>query len=841
MKRFLISLGFVAVVLGALAALPSTGIDQKLSALKDLRLFYSPFDLSNRIVQPVVARIFNRIIDLNSNACGLDIDDVITLDNRYTIHWICGGDQAPCTIYSNNKVFSQVVGGGSLQLKTFDPATVYTIKNRDNQSCGFKIAHKFQSPGSVERTASSGSSTAASSTLKAITFSAESDFEQEVIDHTALYDNLTIATTTILTNDAAATATLRTAIGNILSFTSDQSLSAAEEETISDDSDALAALGTGLEIVKVTVASSSESFIWIREDDGVKDTVVNVIFRVANYKTITGGGSTQFLILGSPHWDDDSYTLNFPLREIVRHQTARALVIGTTDKYLLNPTGTGADSSTADDTSALSGGASFCSGVTNSPGFLQSNDVGTYYTRNITGSGNTDAMYLIPYGGGCSPPTHIFSDTTSPGLFDNPRGFTFVGSSRRMMVADRAGEEFWCFDLESDGTYSSSTAVVRTDLTDATFEADSITASPDGTVLYVVDDPDLTANTTDNNLLKFTVDSSCNVSTTFTTVASGRGEIDNLFFDSYGNLIFSEDQYTDEGETDIYYINNAQGGDTTIAQLIDGDSRVLAESIAGHKLDDITVNAMTLTSSDRGLGSGSIILTDDTGDELYTLVLTRAGDGTITGLERTKLTDFSATTYTVEGLAMDDSNQKLIIFQEDSSDVGTFYELSNYNEMITDTNNFTDVSRVIGHQTIVEKIVEDLNAIHWQWHGYRESDWTITTCGASAVNPWTVSDGVNSSTKPTIFTYLEDLVSDYMTGFNGCSTDFVEIFPGAQVPLGAQTNKQGEFIQTLNPAIGVDANDIFMQSELPFDVRNSDLKTHGTDGANRWHDAHDAF
>ena len=47
-----------------------------------------------------------------------------------------------------------------------------------------------------------------------------------------------------------------------------------------------------------------------------------------------------------------------------------------------------------------------------------------------------------------------------------------------MMVADRAGEEFWCFDLESDGTYSSSTAVVRTDLTDALFEADPLPPLP---------------------------------------------------------------------------------------------------------------------------------------------------------------------------------------------------------------------------------------------------------------------------------------------------------------------------------------------------------------------------
>lgn len=840
MRGFLISLGIAAVVLAALVVIPSTGIDQKLSQLKDLRLFYSPFDLSNRIVQPVVARIFSRIIDLNNNACGLDIDDVITLDGRYTVHWICGGDQAPCTIYSNNKVFSQVVGGGSLQMKTFDPATVYTIKNRDNQSCGFRIAHKFQSPGSAAQTTAS-SSTTASSTLYAISYDEESDFEQAVIDHTALYDGLTIATTTILANDTAATATLRTAIADIISFTADQSLSAEEEESLADDGEALAALGKGLELVKVTVASSSESFLWIREDDSVKDTVVNVIFRVANYKTITGGGSSQFLFLGSPHWDDDSYTLNFPLRELVRNKNARGLIIGTTDKSKLNPTGTGADSSTSDDTSALSGGTAFCSGIVNSPGFLQSNDIGIYYERNIAGSGNTDALYLIPYGGGCSPPTHIFSDTTSPGLFDNPRGFTFVGSSRKIMVADRAGEEFWCFALESDGTYSSSTAVVRTDLTDATFEADSIAASPDGTVLYVVDDPDLNVNTTDNKLLSFTIDSDCNVGTTPTTVASGRGEIDNLFFDAYGNLIFTEDEYTDEGETDIYYINNAQGGDTTITQLVDGDSRVLAESLVGHKLDDITVNAMTITSSDRGLGSGNIILTDDTGDELYTLVLTRASDGTISGLERTKLTDFSATTYTIEGLAMDDTDQDLILFQEDSSDVGTFYQLSNYNEMIVDTNNFTDVSRIVGHQTIVEEIVEDLNTIHWQWHGYRESDWSITTCGVNEVNPWTVSDGINSSTKSTIFTYLEDLVSDYMTGFNGCDSDFVEIFPGAQVSLGAQTNKQGEFIQTLNSTIGVDANDIFMQSELPFDVRNSDLKTHGTEGAGKWHDAHDAF
>ena len=155
-----------------------------------------------------------------------------------------------------------------------------------------------------------------------------------------------------------------------------------------------------LERPEIVLPSPSSESIWVREDDSVKDTVVNVIFRVANFKTITGGGSSQFLLLGSPHWDDDSYTLNFPLRELVRNKNARALLIGTTDKYLLNPTGTGADSSTSDDTSALSGGASFCTGVTNSPGFLLSNDIGTYYTRNI--AGGTDAMYLIPYGGGCS-------------------------------------------------------------------------------------------------------------------------------------------------------------------------------------------------------------------------------------------------------------------------------------------------------------------------------------------------------------------------------------------------------------------------------------------------------
>ncbi|TSC83301.1 MAG: hypothetical protein G01um101419_55 [Parcubacteria group bacterium Gr01-1014_19] len=840
---FWFSFLLTAGVVGILLWLPTSGIDRQISKLSDLPFLYSPFDLSGGVLRPVVARIFDRIADVHKNACGVDLEDVVTLDERYTLHWICGGDQAPCTIFRNNKVFSQVHGGGSLQLKISEPATLYTIKNRDNQSCGFQIAHKFQAPGKNAPTGSGD--TVASSTLYAITYTAESDFEQAVIDHTELYDGITIATTTILANDANATTALRTAIADIISFTSDQTLTAAEEESLSTDGAALAALGAGLELVKVTVASSSESFIWIREDDSVKDTVVNVIFRVANYKTITGGSASQFLLLGSPHWDDDSNTLLFPLRELVRNKNARALIIGTTDKSKLNPTGTGADASTSDDTSALSGGTAFCTGVTNSPGFLLGSDIGTYYSRNIAGSGNTDALYLIPYGGGCSPPTHIFSDTTSPGLFDNPRGFTFVGSARKMMVADRAGEEFWCFALESDGTYSSSTAVTRTDLTDALFEADSIAASPNGLVLYVVDDPDLNVNTTDNKLLRFDIDADCNVSTSFTTVASSRGEIDNLFFDAQGNVIFTEDEYTDEGETDIYYINNAQGGDTTIAQLVDGDSRVLAEALASspHKLDDVTVNAITLTSSDRGLGSGNILLTDDTGDEIYTFVITRNSDGTISGLERTKLTDFSATTFTVEGLAMDDTDQDLIIFQEDSSDVGTFYQLSNYNEMIVDTNNFTDVSRIVGYQTIVEEFAEDLNTIHWQWHGYRESDWTITTCGANAVNPWTVSDGVNSSTKNATFTYLEDLVSDYMTGYNGCSSDFIEIFPGAQVALGAQTNKQGEFLQTLNSTIGIDTNDIFMQSELPFDVRagGDDLDVHGTDASNRYHDAHDAF
>ncbi|MEK7641016.1 MAG: hypothetical protein AAB389_03390 [Patescibacteria group bacterium] len=849
-SSFLLTAGVVGILLW----LPTSGIDRQISKLSSLPFLYSPFDLSGPtspirlgggVLRPVVARIFDRIADVHKNACGVDLEDVITLDDQYTLHWICGGDQAPCTIYRNNKVFSQVQGGGSLRLKILEPATIYTIKNRDNQSCGFQIAHKFQAPGKNAPTGSGDSVAAvASSTLYAISYDIESDFEAAVVAHTLLYSGLTIATTTILNNDSLATTALRTAIADIISFTSDQTLSAAEEESLSTDGATLAALGAGLELVKVTVASSSESFIWIREDDSVKDTVVNVIFRVANYKTITGGSASQFLLLGSPHWKDDTNTLLFPLRELVRNHNARALVIGTTDKAKLNPTGTGADSNTSDDTSALSGGTSFCTGVTNSPGFLLANDIGTYYSRNIAGSGNTDAMYLIPYGGGCAPPTHIFSDTTSPGLFDNPRGFTLVGNARRMMVADRAGEEFWCFDLESDGTYASTT-VVRTDLTDAEFEADSIAASPDGTVLYVVSDPDLTINTNNNSLLKFTIDSSCNVSTTFTTVASDRGEIDNLFFDAQGNLIFTEDEYTDETETDIYYINNAQGGGTTITQLVDGDSRVLSESLASspHKLDDVVVNAITLTSSDRGLGSGNLIVTDDTGDEIWTFVITRASDGTISGLERVKLTDFSATTFTIEGLAMDDTDQDLIVFQEDSSDIGTFYQLNNYNEMIVDTNNFTDVSRIVGYQTIVEKVVEALNTIHWQWHGYRESDWSIVTCGVNAVNPWTMSDGVNSSTKGASFTYLEDVMSDYMTGYNGCGSDFLEIFPGAQVPLGAQTNKQGEFIQTLNSTIGVDTNDLFFQSELPFDVRagSDDLDVHGTDASNRFHDAHDAF
>ncbi len=784
-------------------------------------------DWNNIAPITAIAQLFTKI-DPGQAACGLNLDDVFTIEEKYTLKWKCGGDEAPCTIYANGKIFSQVVGSGALQLRIKEPAIVYIIRNRRNQSCDFKIAHRLQTPPKDIVISS------ASSPLTTVTYTNETDFETAVIAHTLLYDDLTIATTTILTNDTNASSSIRTAVANIISYTSDGSLSGAEETTLAANSTSMVNVGTGLEITKVTVASSSESFLWMRETDSTKDTGVNAIFRINGYKTITGGGSSQYLLLGSPHWDDDAYTLLFPLREFVRSKNARGILIGTTDKFKLNPTGTGADSNVSDDAASLGGGTALCTGMTG-PGIMVTNDKGIYYIENIAGT--DDAIYFIPYGTSC-PSTLILQDNALPNTFDNPRSLAFVGSARRIIAADRGGEQFWCQDLASDGTASGSP--VLSDFTDATFEADSIAVSPNGLIMYVVDDPDLNVNTTDNRLLSFNIDSSCNV-TGFTVIASSRGEIDSIAFDAFGNLIFLEDNTADD-KSDIKYINSAQGGGTTISTLILGDSVSLVEGItvAGHVLDDITTNALAISSSDRGIGSGNLFISDDTGDEIYTIVLTRDSDGLITGFERTLLTDFAATTNTVEGLAINESNQNLLILQENSSDSGSVFQATLYNDIVIDSGNLTDVSRIIGYQTILEEFAEDLNTIHWQWHGYRQSDWNPTLC--NGVYPVTVSDGSTTTSKQATFTYLEDIMSDYFTGWEGCNSDFWEIFPSqAQVTLGAQTNKQGEFIQTLNSTIGIDTNDIFMQVEMGENIRAGDLETLDTDADRRFRDAHSAF
>lgn len=780
----------------------------------------------------VLANIINPQNKGAVNICKIDIRDVITTDDAYVLSWSCGGGEAPCTIYANGKVFSQVHGAGSAHLVMKQPAVFYTIRNNKNLPCNYQIAHKFQgTQGANTQNGTGAGESDEEATLTTVEYTTD-DFRAAVLAHVALYDGSTIATTTILATDSAATTTIRTTVSDIISAGSDGVLTSLEEETLVADSAALTALGHGLELIKVHVTTTDEDLLWLRENDAIKDSGTDAIFRINGYKTITGGGVSQQLILNAPHRNDDSNTLVIMLREFVEARNSRALVIGTFTKSKVNPTGTGADSSIADDVGDLATGTATCTGIIG-PGNIVANDLGIYYIYDVSGSVISDNLYFLPWGSSC-PATVILHDETGGDIFDVARSAAFV-NPRRIIADDRGGDEFWCQDLASDGTASGSP--IRTDFLGDPFALDSITVSPDGTMMYAIGDTDLNTNTTDNSIYRFTINSDCTVSATYDTLATGQSEIDSIMFDAYGNIFFTQDD-TAGGKTDIKYISNAAGGNTTIATLLAGNSPSLMERLAGHVLDDITVNALTITSrNSNGLGNGDIVISDDTGDEIYTISVIRDSDGYATGLNRTWLTDFNTTSNTIEGLVMS-NDDRLVLLQEDGVDSGSIFSLNMYGPIVVDNGNVTDISRILGYQTISERLVEMLNTIHLSFHGYRNSDWTIVKyCGT--VSPVTVSDGVNSPNKPATYTYFEQTFSDAFNGWNSCASDFFEIFPQeAQVPLGAQTNKQGEFIQATNTYIGVDTSDLFVQFESPFDWRSS-LATDGTDGALRMRDAMD--
>ncbi len=764
--------------------------------------------------------------DPTSNVCFMELNDVITSDDRYTIKWRCAGNVSPCTIYADGKVYEKVTDAGARNLILKKGAVTYTMTDRDGTLCSRDIAHAFQSTTKVGT-----NTTTVSSPLSTITYSTPETFLTALLAHVELYNGSTIATTTILTNDNLASTTLRTTVGHILSYTSDGSLTTAEETTLSTDNTNLGNLGTGLELIKVYLTSTGENLLWLRENDATKDTVVNALFRISGYKTVTGGGYSQNIILQAPHWYDDSSTLNITGREFVTYTDIRALVIGTFTKNKLNPTGTGADDSTSNDSSDFSGTSLSCTGIIG-PGQLVANDLGIYYLVSTTGS-SSDGIFFVPYGSNC-PATLILRDDATPNVFDVPQSLDFV-TSRKIMAADRGGDQFWCQEIDDNGAAVGS-PVISSSTTNISLDVMAI--SPDGTLMYVSNDPDINVQATDTTLYTFTINpSTCAVSSTPATIASNRGEIDAMAFDSYGNLIFMEDSTTNN-RSDMMYINNAQGGGTTISTLIAGNDTALLESTVSKIFDDISINSMVITSQDaKGKGSGNVIIADNTGDEIWTVVVTRDSNGLITGFERTKMTDFAATANNIEGMTTGPNDSTLYVLQEDTSDLGTIFTLSNLSDMIVDTDNRTDVSRIVGYQTINEKIVEDINALHIQLHGYRTSDWTVTQYCSNTVYPVTVSNGINNSTKPTTFTYPEGKFSTAFNGWLGCAADFWEIFPQeAQVPLGAQTNKQGEFIQSANSNIGVTAGDIFIQFETPFALRN-EAKTAGSDAATRWHNA----
>lgn len=834
-NRALIFLIVATLFLGALLSVPEDFGTQVLSAqISRLTNFRLPLFFTGVDWFQVLANIANPRNKGNINSCKIEVGDVITTDERYTLGWSCEGSESPCTIYANGKVFSQVQGSGSMKLVMNQPAIFYTLRNRRNLPCNFQIAHQFQSSKNPREASSTASSTVIS--LALLTYADEDDFYDAIIDHTDDYLGLSPATATILATDNAATTSLRAAVADILSYTSDGTLTETEEELLSADNDALEALGSGLELIKVYVASSSENFLWIRETGALatKDSGANAVFRVNGYKTITGGGYSQNLIMQAPHWYDDSNSIYYTVREFVKARNARAIVLGTFTRGVINPTGTGSDSADLDDEGDFAGGTTLLTNIVG-PGHITTNDLGIYFIWDETSSAAGDGLYFLPYGSSAS--STIINDLATPNVLDIPISAAFV-TSRRIIVADRGGDQFWCQDLDSSGEASG--APIITSFSGDPFDAEMMAVSVDGTVLVISEDPDLNTQAADAIITKFDLDPETCVVSSPTTIASGLGEIDNMALDGYGNLIFVEDD-TANDRADVKYINNFVDGETTISTLLLGDSKLLLEHITGqHKLDDITVNSMAISAvDDRNIGIGSIFVSDDNADEIWTLVPTRDSSGDITGFERSQLTDFAATSYTNEGMAFD-TNDDLLVLQENDSNVGTIYRMKNYSGIIIDTGNVNDTPRVIGYHQINEEIFEDINALHIQYHGYKESDWSPTLL-CSTLYPVVASDGVKSPNDPLTFTYPVDVFNTAFNGWRSCAEDFFLIYPSeTTVNLGALTNKQGEFSQATNTTIGVTDADIFVHFEMGGTIR-TELATEGSDASERLREAHDGL
>ena len=775
-----------------------------------------------------------------SNAITLTVNNPTPVTTSISPTSKTAGDSA-FTLTVNGSSFvsgSTVRFAGSNRTTTYINATQLTaaIPSSDLTSAGtFNITVFNATPGGGTSNAQTFTVNAAprGSSLTHLTYADPDSFQSVLEAHLALWDGSSLATTTIITNETAASSTMRTAVDDILSATNDGSLSASEETTLVSDSSALTALGHGYEIIKVSVTSTGENFLWIRDNDGTQDTDGMALFRVSGYGTITGGGKSQQLVTELPHRYDDTNTVKFGLREFLNATKTRALVSTYFNRDRINATGTGSASSLTDDIATAT-----CTGIEGRGG-LVANDKGLYYIYNQAGGAVNDYLYFVPYTSGpACPPVSIIHATGSP-KFDSGSDLDFV-NSRRIIAADNGLEEFWCQDLASDGTASGSPVV--TAFVSGSFNADVVATTPDGKYLFVIDDPNPNVEATDSNILRFSIDSSCNLSAKI-TIASSRGEIDGMKVDAFGNLIFVEDDIN-QNRTDVKYINNAQGGATTIATLVKGDSAALPNY---SLINRITTDALTISSPGvDGHGDGNILIYEAGSDAIYTIVPTRDSSGLITGLNYVHMSDFAdITSNSVRGMAIQPGTthgkpETLWIMNRDSSKLGSIYSINYYNnEVPIDADNQKDVPKLMNFQTMTTEIARKINAIVVQWHGYSPSAYPSIAAVCGSIHPVAASDGLASTTsKDATFSYMETSLATAFSGYNSCapSVDFVQIAPTEQIAseLTASTNKQCDEICVLNSVIGYDGNDDFIHFEFPTEMRISGtLNVSGSDLSTR--------